>query len=76
MSRVTCHMSHVTCHVSLVTIFFLFLQNVGPSHWRVCYQWGLPLLVLVRGSVYEEEMSQKQMKWPKNLATVDVFTVL
>ena len=50
MSRVTCHMSHVTCHLSPVTChmshFFFFLQNGEVSQWRVCYQRGLPRLVL------------------------------
>ena len=43
VSRFTCHLSHVTCHIS---IFFLF-QIVGAIQWRVCYQPGLPLLVIV-----------------------------
>ena len=45
-----CHMSHFTCCASHVPIFvfsFSFLgQNVGASQWRVCYQRGLPRLVL------------------------------
>ena len=41
MSGVTSHESHVLCHY-----FFFFLgQIVGASHWRVCYQRGLPSLV-------------------------------
>ena len=39
----TCPLSHVTCHVSHV---FFFLQSCGASPWRVCYQRGLPRLVL------------------------------
>ena len=47
VSPVTCHMSHVSCHVS----FFFCLrkkigQSGGASRWRVCYQRGLPRLVL------------------------------
>ena len=59
---VTCHMSHIKCvtcnmswvmcpnnlsgvtwKVSYVTFFFF---SVGASLWRVCYQRGLPRLVL------------------------------
>ena len=62
VSRVTCHMSRVTCHLSPVTcqkmifltfnFFSSFLckkkigQSGGASRWRVCYQRGLPRLVL------------------------------
>ena len=56
-----CHVSHVTCHLSRVTCrmsffflfsssFFLILKKIGQgggaSRWRVCYQRGLPRLVL------------------------------
>ena len=44
VSRVTCHMSCVTCH------FFLSQKETGKCDgagwWRVCYQQGLPHLVL------------------------------
>ena len=44
--RVTCHLSHVTCQM----LFFLSWKKIGQiggaSRWRVCYQWGLPCLVL------------------------------
>ena len=61
VSRVTCHVSRVMCHVSPVTCkkFLLFSyikkerlppekigQSGGASRWRVCYQRGLPRLVL------------------------------
>ena len=54
VSRVTCHMSSVTCHMSkknYILIFFFFSrtqigQSGGASRWRVCYQRGLPCLVL------------------------------
>ena len=62
VSCVTCHVSPVTCHVSPVTcqmshvkknfIFIFFLSYIffklsgGASLWRVCYQRGLPRLVL------------------------------
>ena len=51
MSRVTCHVSNVTCHMSRVTcpiffFFFFFGKSGGASRWRVCYQRGLPRLVL------------------------------
>ena len=35
-------MSGVTCNFFL---FYFFLQSVGASLWRVCYQRGLPRLV-------------------------------
>ena len=49
LSCVMCHLSCVTCHVSCVTCHpFLFKKNQsgGASQWRVCYQWGLPRIVL------------------------------
>ena len=55
VSCVTCHVSPVTCHVSPVTCNFLFFiffilkkigQSGGASCRRVCYQRGLPRLVL------------------------------
>ena len=49
VSRVTCHMSPVTCQKIFFT-FFLFKkkngQSGGASRGRVCYQRGLPRLVL------------------------------
>ena len=52
MSYVTCHISyvicqvsHVRCHVSAiicqVSSVIFFLQSVGASWWRVCYQQGI-----------------------------------
>ena len=49
MSRVTCHMSHVTCHMSHVTcqFFCCFFGQSGEAYQcRVCYQRGLPSLVI------------------------------
>ena len=60
MSPVTCHKSPVACHMSEKNFFFHFFilkkiyicpseqigQSGGSSRWRVCYQWGLPYLVL------------------------------
>ena len=43
---VTSHVSHVMCHMSHVTCNIFFGQKGGASQWRVCYQWGLPRLVL------------------------------
>ena len=51
VSHVSCHMSRVTCHVSGVTCnyyYLFFLQSGEASRWRICYQWGLPHLVLVQ----------------------------
>ena len=48
VSRARCNMSGVMSKVSHnMSHFFLFLQSVGADWWRVCYQWGLPCLVLV-----------------------------
>ena len=48
VSRVTCHVSRVTCHVSHVIFFFFFFGKSGEVYrWRVCYQRGLPRLVLL-----------------------------
>ena len=46
MSCVMCHLSPATCHLSHA-YFFLNGQSGGASWWRVCYQRGLPRLVLV-----------------------------
>ena len=52
MSQVMCHVSRVTYHVSRVTchVFFVvvFLQIGEAYWWRVCYQPGLPRLVLTQ----------------------------
>ena len=65
MSRVMCHVSPVTCHLSPVTchMFFCFLfykkkmvKSAGASWWMVCYQRGLPRLVLK-----EEEKNKSQV---------------
>ena len=55
VSCVTCHGSRVTGQVSPVTSQFFYivfiLKKIGPSggasRWRVCYQRGLPRLVIV-----------------------------
>ena len=48
VSCVMCHVSRVTCHLSHVTFISssFFQQRVGAGWWRVCYQQGLPRLVL------------------------------
>ena len=48
---VTCDVSHVPCRMSLLFLFLFlfFLQSGGASRWRVCYQRGLPRLVLPGG---------------------------
>ena len=45
VSHVTCYMSCVTCHVSNL-IFHIFVSGAA-YRWRVCYQSGLPRLVLL-----------------------------
>ena len=53
VSRVICHMSRVTCHVSHVVFFLVFFGQSGEAYWwRVCYQRGLPRLVLGKLSGY------------------------
>ena len=54
VSRVKCHMSHVTFHMSRVTCHvsaffsssFFSGQRSEAYRWRVCYQRGLPHLVI------------------------------
>ena len=60
VSDVTCHVSPVTCHLSHVRFFFILKKTLlsgGASRWRVCYQRGLPRLVL---SAFPPSM------WPVN----------
>ena len=60
--RITCHVSPVTCHLSSVKIFFIpkkFLQSGGASSWRVCYQRGLPYLVLIDSWIHSVTYSSK-----------------
>ena len=45
LSHVRCPLSRVRCHLSRVRRVF-FGQSGGASRWRVCYQRGLPRLVL------------------------------
>ena len=45
--HITCRMSNFTCSVYHVTIFF-FWQSIEAYWWRVCYQQGLPILVIYR----------------------------
>ena len=49
MAHVACHMSHVTCQLkfSITKKNKLKIgQRGGASRWRVCYQRGLPRLVI------------------------------
>ena len=49
ISRFKCHMSHNKRRVSHVNLNFRIKKkklNGGANCWRVCYQWGLPRLVL------------------------------
>ena len=77
MSHVMCHVSHVTfyvshvkCHVSHVmcymSIIIFFLQSDEAYWWRVCYQRGLPRLVVMESSFdeqkKEEEIGNKTIK--------------
>ena len=42
VSGVTCQVSHVRCGF----FYVFFLHSVGAIRWKVCYQQGLPCLVL------------------------------
>ena len=61
MSHVMRHMSHVTCHVSCVPCIFssdfLCWKSGGAGRLRVCYQQGLPRLVLRTSSPTPKGMS-------------------
>ena len=46
VSRVTCHMSHVTWKKKKKFFCFSFFLSGGASLSRVCYQQGLPRLVI------------------------------
>ena len=59
VSHVMCHVSYVMSYVSRVTCHMsglmsrFFLQIIGASRLRVCYQLGLPYLVFNRPGVGE-----------------------
>ena len=55
MSYVRCQVSHARCHMSLYWFFLLLnLKSCRASWWRVCYQPGLPRLVLTQSNtVYD-----------------------
>ena len=49
VSGVRCQASCVTWHIDIykyIYTFFLLLSIGGTSRWRVCYQWGLPRVVI------------------------------
>ena len=57
ISCVMCHVPRrVTCHMSRVTCNFFFGLSGEVYRWRVCYQRGLPRLVLLKlvfcGTIY------------------------
>ena len=73
MLRVTCQVSGVTCHVSQFYLFFGGReQSGGTSWWRVCYQPGLPRLVLIRNNffliffIHEEAKSHSRFRGSVN----------
>ena len=51
VSGVRCHVSRVRCHMSNI-FFIFFLQSGGASWWSVCYQRGLPRLVILYLDLY------------------------
>ena len=57
------HVSYVTCEVPCVTFYFIFYffgQSGGAMWWRVCYQQGLPHLVLMSIQVCSSLAGYKQ----------------
>ena len=68
VSHVTCHVSHVTCPKKIGNIFVIkkinkqinkknrsqnkIWQSGGASQWRVCYQRGIPRLVLIMIKIF------------------------
>ena len=68
LSCVTRLVSHVTCHMSFF-LFFFCGQRFEVYWWRVCYQRGLPRLVLVF-------LGQKHKRKEYNLAKMtNVWTI-
>ena len=59
VSCVTCHMSHVTC---LKNFLKKIKKNYGASRWRVCYQRGLPLLVLEESKFQSSKFEGLRLK--------------
>ena len=53
--RVTCHVSRFMCHMSFILFFNVFFGQSGEVYrWRVCYQRGLPHLVLTYTVVFAQ----------------------
>ena len=82
MPHVMCHVSHVTCHVSCVTchipLFFLFflLQSGWARRWRVCYQRGLPHLVLRKKTNLIYKMVSIMAKLYRDLRKSGIFLII
>ena len=83
MACVTCHVSHVTCHVSHVMchmsqlfnliFFFFFLGQSGEAYqWRVCYQRGLPRLVL-SDKIGKNLINLRNIPYKKNVLRLQIF---
>ena len=64
MSRVMCHMSQVTCHMSFFYFYFFFGQSGEAYWWRVCYQRGLPRLVLFIDCMENRKSGHKSLTDP------------
>ena len=65
MSHVTCNMSHVTCDMSQLFLFNIFLTKWFSYRWRVCYQPGLPRLVLLEVLKTCLSQSEGEKTWLK-----------
>ena len=46
MSPVACHLSPVTCQISIFVLLKNKQKSSAASWWRVCYEQGLPSIVL------------------------------
>ena len=68
-SGVMCHMSHVMCH----NFIYFFWQSDETCQWRVCYQRGLTLLVLLIIDNLPEEEEQNYLDKYEN--TIHFFFV-
>ena len=75
VSPVTCHVSRLTCHMSHVTfisiyIYFFCRQSGETSRWRVCFQWGLPRLVVMKKSRIRARLGPLVLVWFKSTNTI------
>ena len=71
VSCVTCHVSRVMCHMSHIFFFSSLIGQRGAANWwRVCYQWGLPHLVLFRYQRLQFELLAHNLYLPQLLVVM------